>query len=581
MRTRPPAPSTPASPSAAPPHLRQRPNTGPIVTTLAHIHTTSPETGTVNADAIASSSALPVAKIRDMNWQFDPYWDPQNRKDISQDLQPHFQHLLRPSGEVGVSYLSPGKEKNLRATIMTASFRNGGVNWSHEFRRYSRGLRQRTGSNGYELNIECFNKVIRSAARISVSQLCDADVARVFNHVDYEGTGLVAAIDFVTWLKGIGMYLKGAITGGEEFSGGGVGGAGGGGDDRSEKRAQHGAKGRRADSYSNERGTRKDHLGPRQRVVRGAGKKQFPENGGNPLSSNISSKTSVAFGRHSSSLGSTGSRRWHKQRHQKQKQRIRSDHGDHTPPKTPASGHLHLLQGDRKEEKQLSPLSKSTDGTTARLRSPTTDRRLLKMANVAQRKAVSASKVARAQAARADECYRRLRKIRAMSLGLIASSCNRRILTRILRKWHSWYLRQLTERAAFRARHRVRAEATRADVCIERLRIVQATSIAVIQAYQRRRKIARLLRIWHTWYLRRRNRTNYRRTRQRMTLLKVWSSWRRYLDQRRFEKLHGQYAFLTALQDRHIVVETRRTLARAIAASSRGMLRMAWRTEKE
>ena len=120
------------------------------------------------------------------------------------------------------------------------------------------------------------------------------------------------------------------------------------------------------------------------------------------------------------------------------------------------------------------------------------DKHILEIANAAQRKAVSASKMARENADRAANLFQQLQKAKSISLGLISASCRKRTMTRHFRKWQNICRRSSSERASFQARHRLRAETNRADDYAEQLMTVQAASAALIKK-SRRQKVARLL----------------------------------------------------------------------------------------
>ena len=382
------------------------------------------------------------------------------------------------------------KQKSLRATIIAASLQIGGINWQRAFSKNS--PRKRDKSAIYrrgELDIQGFEKVIRSTAGIRVSQICDADVKRIFNFLDHSDNGVIESSDFVSWLDGEDVQLMAFEV-----------------DSR--------------------------QLGSR---IRSSGKHTHRSPNG--------SKTAVAFGRHESSFRGWSQKRTHGPR-------IRDNN-----PKSLRSSTKPVVSGtpDRTDLESLSMTS-------------------------LQRKAASASKIAREQTNRAEACFLQLQKTRAISLNLISTSCKRRIISRVLRKWHTICSTMRAERQAFQARNRLSEETARADHCADQLRNLRAASFAVIQESQRRRKISRLLRIWHVWYLKKRSRLEQRETIQKMTLLKAWFAWCRYLHQCRFEQLSFQHNFLTSLQSHHVASESCRTLERAISALARWNLRVAWRS---
>ena len=91
--------------------------------------------------------------------------------------------------------LSAADEKKVRSKLKAAAYTAGGVDWHRLFSFYDR---DNSGEIGY---IE-FKRLLRSDAKIPVSQLSDADVKSLFNSVDTDGSGEIDADEFIVWVQG-------------------------------------------------------------------------------------------------------------------------------------------------------------------------------------------------------------------------------------------------------------------------------------------------------------------------------------------------------------------------------------------
>lgn len=126
--------------------------------------------------------------------------------------------------------------------------------------------------------------------------------------------------------------------------------------------------------------------------------------------------------------------------------------------------------------------------------------------------------------------------------------------------------------------NRALAEGARADNCFLQLGYMRSASLEVLASASRRRLLSRLIRVWHTWSLAQRERRLALYAEQSVMIVVVWSAWCRYHTQQKLEALRRQHRFLTAMQDRHVLQASRRTVERAMLLSTRrAPLRWAFR----
>ena len=91
--------------------------------------------------------------------------------------------------------LSEADEKKVRSKLKAAAYTQGGVDWHKLFCHYDR-------DNSGEIGTVEFRRLLRSDAKIPVSQLSDNDVKSLFNSVDVDGSGEVDADEFLAWVQG-------------------------------------------------------------------------------------------------------------------------------------------------------------------------------------------------------------------------------------------------------------------------------------------------------------------------------------------------------------------------------------------
>jgi hypothetical protein len=107
---------------------------------------------------------------------------------------------------------------------------------------------------------------------------------------------------------------------------------------------------------------------------------------------------------------------------------------------------------------------------------------------------------------------------------------------------------------------------------------VRLSSLAVIHASSDRRRLAKLLRVWHSWFLKQRAKRSRYRANRRVLIVSTWSAWCRFLYQSKFRSMQEQHLFLIGLQDQHALVASQKILARAIKLGHRRLpLRQALR----
>ena len=91
--------------------------------------------------------------------------------------------------------LSVADEKKVRSKLKAAAYTQGGVDWHKLFNHYDR-------DNSGEIGMMEFKRLLRSDAKIPVSQLSDTDVKSLFNSIDTDGSGEIDADEFLVWVKG-------------------------------------------------------------------------------------------------------------------------------------------------------------------------------------------------------------------------------------------------------------------------------------------------------------------------------------------------------------------------------------------
>jgi hypothetical protein len=91
--------------------------------------------------------------------------------------------------------LSVADEKKVRSKLKAAAYTQGGVDWHKLFNHYDR-------DNSGEIGMVEFKRLLRSDAKIPVSQLSDTDVKSLFNSIDTDGSGEIDADEFLVWVKG-------------------------------------------------------------------------------------------------------------------------------------------------------------------------------------------------------------------------------------------------------------------------------------------------------------------------------------------------------------------------------------------
>ena len=93
--------------------------------------------------------------------------------------------------------LSRHEAEQVRRKLRAAAYTNRGVDWEKLFKFYN-SSRSGTG----EIGLVEFRRLLRNDAKISVSQLSDVNVKSLFNSVDLDGSGMIDADEFMTWVKG-------------------------------------------------------------------------------------------------------------------------------------------------------------------------------------------------------------------------------------------------------------------------------------------------------------------------------------------------------------------------------------------
>ena len=91
--------------------------------------------------------------------------------------------------------LSAADEKKVRSKLRAAAYTAGGIDWHRLFRHYDR-------DNSGEIGFVEFRRLLRSDAKIPVSQLPDVDVRALYNAVDTDGSGDIEADEFIAWVEG-------------------------------------------------------------------------------------------------------------------------------------------------------------------------------------------------------------------------------------------------------------------------------------------------------------------------------------------------------------------------------------------
>eukprot|EP00946_MAST-07B_sp_MAST-7B-sp1_P003727 g3727.t1 len=101
----------------------------------------------------------------------------------------------RKRGRGPARKLSKADEKKVRSKLRAAAYTAGGIDWHRLFRHYDR-------DNSGDIGFVEFKRLLRSDAKIPVSQLPDVDVRALYNMIDTDGSGDIEADEFIAWVEG-------------------------------------------------------------------------------------------------------------------------------------------------------------------------------------------------------------------------------------------------------------------------------------------------------------------------------------------------------------------------------------------
>jgi len=90
--------------------------------------------------------------------------------------------------------LTTAEERSIRFKLRAAAYTDKGVDWRRLFSYYD------TDGSG-EISVLEFKRLLRSDAKISVSQLSDISVRALFNLIDLDGSGEMDVDEFLAWVN--------------------------------------------------------------------------------------------------------------------------------------------------------------------------------------------------------------------------------------------------------------------------------------------------------------------------------------------------------------------------------------------
>jgi hypothetical protein len=91
--------------------------------------------------------------------------------------------------------LTPSEQRQVRYKLRAAAYTDRGVDWHRLFKFYD-------VDNSGEIGMIEFKRLLRSDAKIPVSQLSDSDVRALYRSVDTDGSGDIDADEFLAWVRG-------------------------------------------------------------------------------------------------------------------------------------------------------------------------------------------------------------------------------------------------------------------------------------------------------------------------------------------------------------------------------------------
>ena len=104
---------------------------------------------------------------------------------------------FRPNASVATAKgrkLTTAEERSIRFKLRAAAYTDKGVDWRRLFSYYD------TDGSG-EISVLEFKRLLRSDAKISVSQLSDISVRALFSLIDLDGSGEMDVDEFLAWVN--------------------------------------------------------------------------------------------------------------------------------------------------------------------------------------------------------------------------------------------------------------------------------------------------------------------------------------------------------------------------------------------
>ena len=424
--------------------------------------------------------------------------------------------------------MTPVREKDIRSRLHVVSHNVGGLNWKKIFRSYD------LDDNGV-LDATEFNAVLRKSANIGKSVLPDSDIARIFHHVDVDQSGYIDVEEFVQWLRR-GRLAVMAVDDGEYKDDGKI------------------AFGQSTFGKSARR------IPPRQLLQQRAMEMKEEDE----------------------------SARWQdrKRAHPKEPKEPKERGNDDIDFDIRSSSRLEKKPPSVSSSYMYSSSSSSLS-TTSRFNQPAEYEQSLseysgledsgielsgaEYTEEGQEQASYEAEAERRVTLYNDELNRQKRKkiYPTVTWPTAKMSDSKRKLLNTAREYAN-NQRKLLETLAESSdeiialgTHAMEVDQNIIDAQ-SRLYTIRTSALAVIHASSNRRHLAKLLRVWHSWFLRQRAKRTTFRIERYSTLVRCWSMWCRYLLRAKLKALKHQHHFLTSLQDRHALAASHRTMLRAV-----------------
>ena len=542
-------------------------------------------------DQAAAAAAFTVGGV---NWSTTP---PKSRKKRTLHAA-HTPSNNRNSNSNHHQYayqMTAKREKDILSRLHLISNNYGGLNWSKLFRTFDQDR------NGM-LGVDQFHRFLRQHVHITVSMLPESDIARIGSLLDQSNRGQIDVADFMQWLH------SGGRGGGDERGGVGSAGSAGGRGGRGESRS-----GGRGGNRSERKSERRYHTASRIVRVSGQGSERHEDEDEDEDEEDEEDEeeeysNTIAFGRstyHNERIGvdeKMHTARKHRttdpkiNQHTRQQERTKRTTGPTTRSRTTAflttsdpnqydstssrdyssaeefvgQDNPYAYQEQEQEQEQEDEHNRMQNnygqGTTPYNATKENENRLtVYNSGKKQNQETSAVEVPPPNAllptdfvswpvARMSDT-----KTKLVNIAKTYASNQRRLLTA---------LAESSEEIIALGSHTIEAT-EREEIAIQQLTLVREASLTVILASSNRRRVAKLLRVWHAWFLKQRVKRITFRAEQKVIMIRAWSLWCAYLMERKMKVVQEQYRFLNSLQDTMRLAAARRVLLKAVSLGCR------------